>query len=213
MNLAWLWLSAPNTYAHGLPWSETVKHTGKLELCSSGLHASERAIDSLQHAPGPIVCRVECSGEIVRGNDKLVCTERRVLWQRDATEVLRKFARLCALDVAHLWDMPQVVRKYLETGDESKRAVASAAAKHAAWAAARASARASARAAASSAAWAVASAAASAAARAAARAAAEAAAEAAASAAAEAAASNAASNAARAAQNTRLESMLMELGQ
>ena len=64
----------------------------------------------------------------------------------DATEFeMRKFARMAALDVDHLWDMPAIVRDYLETGDETKRA--------AAWAAARAAARAamSARAAAQSA--------------------------------------------------------------
>jgi len=193
---AWHWLSAPNTYANGLPWSEVAVHTGKLELCKSGLHASEQALDSLRYAPGPIVCRVECSGEIVRGDDKLVCTQRRVLWQRDATAVLRKFARLCALDVAHLWDAPQIVREYLETGDESKRAVASSAASAAAMAAA----------------WSVASSAAWAAAWAAAMAAASTADWSVASSAAWNAVRAVASSAARDAQNTSLESMLMELG-
>jgi hypothetical protein len=57
----------------------------------------------------------------------------------DAPEFeIRKFARCCALDVAHLWDMPAIVRAYLETGNETKRATAEAAA----WAAARAAARA-----------------------------------------------------------------------
>ena len=52
----------------------------------------------------------------------------------DATEFeMRRFARLAALDVAHLWDMPAIVRKYLETGDETKRAAAGAAAWAAAW--------------------------------------------------------------------------------
>ena len=63
----------------------------------------------------------------------------------DATEFeMRRFARLAALDVAHMWDMPVIVREYLETGDETKRAAAEAAAgaaargSLAAWAAARA---------------------------------------------------------------------------
>ena len=47
----------------------------------------------------------------------------------DATEFeMRRFARLAALDVAHLWDMPAIVREYLETGDDTKRAAAGAAA-------------------------------------------------------------------------------------
>jgi len=97
----------------------TLKHTGKLELCASGLHASERLIDALEHASGPILCRVQMGGTIKKDSDKLVARQRTILWRIDSTDVLRKFARQCALDVAHLWDMPPVVRQYLETGDES----------------------------------------------------------------------------------------------
>ena len=48
------------------------------------------------------------------------------------------FARLCALDVAHLWDIPPIVREYLETGDESLHEAARAAVDAAARAATRA---------------------------------------------------------------------------
>ena len=71
------------------------------------------------------------------------------------------FARWSALQVTHLWDCPDVVKQYLETGDKSirdaawnaARAAARTAGRDATWAAwnawgARASARASARAAA-----------------------------------------------------------------
>lgn len=44
-------------------------------------------------------------------------------------EVWERFARWCALQVIHLWDAPEVVRRFLETGEE-----ASAAASAAAWA-------------------------------------------------------------------------------
>jgi hypothetical protein len=51
------------------------------------------------------------------------------------------FARKCALSVAHLWKMPNIVRQYLETGDESIRVeardIAAAAAAYAAAYAAR----------------------------------------------------------------------------
>ena len=50
--------------------------------------------------------------------------------------VLREFARWCALSVAHLWDMPDVVRQYLQTGNEEIRAAAGDAAGDAAGAAA-----------------------------------------------------------------------------
>ena len=55
----------------------------------------------------------------------------------DASEFeMRKFARLCAQDVLHLWDAPEIVKRYLETGDENIRENARAAANTAAWAAA-----------------------------------------------------------------------------
>ena len=181
----------------------TLKHTGKLELCASGLHASERLIDALEYAPGPILCRVRMGGTIKKDSDKLVARQRTILWRVDLTDMLRKFARQCALDVAHLWDMPPVVRQYLETGDESIRvaawAAAGAAAGAAAWDAARA--------AAGAAAWDAALAAAGAAARAAAR---DAAWDAA-SYGAQGAASIAARAAAKDAQNTHLTEIAMAL--
>ena len=103
-----------------------------LELCLWGLHASSRIIDALQYAPGPMIYRVELSGTIITGVDKMVATERTYLWGYDATDVLRLFARRCALDVVHLWDAPDVVLKYLKTGDESLRAAAWTAARDAA---------------------------------------------------------------------------------
>lgn len=101
---------------------------GKLALCSYGLHASERALDALEYAPGPVISRAECGGEIRRDDDKLVCSERRVLWVADATEALRVFARWCALRAvrAHWPKAPAVVVEYLETGDEPLRAAARA---------------------------------------------------------------------------------------
>jgi len=73
----------------------------------------------------------------------------------DAPEAtMRAYACWCALSVAHLWDMPAVVREYLETQDESKRDSARAAAWDAARAAVGSAAWDAARAAAWDAAWA-----------------------------------------------------------
>jgi hypothetical protein len=82
---------------------ETYRVAGRLKLCERGLHASERLIDALRYAPGPILCRVQVGGTIVRDTDKLVASERTVLWMADITATLREFA--CdvadeALDVA-----------------------------------------------------------------------------------------------------------------
>ncbi len=109
-----------------------------LSLCVWGLHASQRIIDALDYAPGPWVYRVELGGEILLSDDK-ACAERRTyLDGLDATEILREFSRWCALEVIHQWDAPEVVRRYLTTGDESLREGACAAARaatDAAWAA------------------------------------------------------------------------------
>lgn len=113
-----------------------LKHKGKLKPRVSGLHASIRLIDALQYAPGSTLCRVECGGKIEHDDDKLVCSERTIIWRVDATNFLRLFARQCALDVLPLWNAPDVVRQYLETGDEGLCAAARAAV----WNAARAAA-------------------------------------------------------------------------
>ena len=132
--LAWHFVGATLRDGRPIPADgETLKHRGKLLPCERGLHASDRLIDALQYAPGWTLCRVRMGGTIKRETDKLVARERTILWRIDATDVLRAFACKCALDVAHLWDMPPIVRKYLETGDESIRAAARDAARAAAW--------------------------------------------------------------------------------
>jgi hypothetical protein len=175
-------------------WSE-----GTFGLCDGGMHMSRNILDALRYAPGPILCRVESVGRVIEGGDKLVAEGRKVLWLIDATDVLRAFDRRCALDVVHVWDAPDVVVRYLKTGDESLRS--------AAWSAAPAVARHAARYAARSAATAAADAAAGAAAGSAAGSAARAAASYAADAAADAAAGAAARAAARARQSRRLVQM------
>jgi hypothetical protein len=166
---------------------ETLTVDVHLVLCEAGLHASENILDALNYAGGNVICEVTLGGVIVVGDDKVTAQERTVVRMLDAAtgeKVLRQFARWCALSVAHLWEMPEVVRRYLETGDESIRDAAWAAARAAAWdvagAAAWAAAGAAAWAAAGAAAWDAAWAAAGAAAWDAARAAAGAAARAAA---------------------------------
>jgi hypothetical protein len=70
----------------------TLKFDGRPILCHQGYHASERAIDALNYAPGPILCCVVLGGTVVRDTDKLVATERTVLWMADATQTLHEFA-------------------------------------------------------------------------------------------------------------------------
>src|SRR5690606_13595763 len=83
---------------------------------------------ALMYAPGPVLCLVEVDQFREEHEDKLVARRRRIVRRVDLTDDMRAFARRCALDVIRLWDAPDVVRRYLETGDESLR--------NAAWAAA-----------------------------------------------------------------------------
>ena len=151
---------------------ETLTVDGVIELCEHGLHACERILDALKYVSSrSALCRVTLGGTIVHDIDKYVARERTVVAMLSAEEtdaLLREFARWCALQVIDLWDAPQVVRDYLETGDESirdaawdaawdaAREAARDAAREAAWAAARAAARAPASGAARAAAWAAA---------------------------------------------------------
>lgn len=107
---------------------------GNPVLCEHGLHGSVDILDALGYAPGPVIWRVELSGNMDKGDDKIAAQKRTYLSGGiDISDVLHKFARMCALDVVHLWDAPDIVVRYLKTGDESIRA--------AAWAGAEAAAR------------------------------------------------------------------------
>lgn len=112
-----------------------LKHTGEVIPCSSGLHASLHPFDALRYAPGNILHLVEIRGDIQRhDNDKIVGHERKIIKTINAEKLLRDFARWNALRVVHLWlPAPDVVVRFLKTGDESLRAAAGAAAGAAAW--------------------------------------------------------------------------------
>jgi hypothetical protein len=208
---------------------KTYEAVGPLELCLNGMHASQRAIDALDYAPGAVVCRVALDGEITDGTDKLVARRRTVLWMLDATTILHEFGCWCAERALtnersqgrepdpHSWAAVEAKRKWLRgeiTDQELAAAWAAAwaavesAARAAAWSAAESAARDAARGAAWAAAWDAAESAARDAARSAARSAAERAAWAAAWDAARGTARNAAWGAARGEQNAELERLL-----
>ena len=138
------------------PDGEWLVHDGELVMCESGLHASERILDALIYAPGNTICRVEVDGEILHDDDKLVAEKRKILWRIEGEQVLTAFARWCALQVVHLWDAPDVVIKYLTTGNENTRSAAWSAARSGVFSAARYAASDAARSAARSADWAAA---------------------------------------------------------
>jgi hypothetical protein len=165
----WHFLPNDGCLRYGDRIKVVAKHTYTLPIdtkiipCSVGFHASTRAIDALKYAPGSLVSLCTLHGDIVPHGDpieKYAAHGRTHLWIANADAVLREFSRWCALSVIHLWDAPQIVYDYLNTGDEKYRDTAWAAARDAAgdaawaaaWAAARAAAGAAARAAAGAAA-------------------------------------------------------------
>jgi len=135
--LAWHFLRKDGTSGADRKYrpSGTEVHDGPLELCEIGLHGSRRALDALAHAPGPVVRRVELAGNIIEGKDKACASIRRELWRLDATDILRKFARWCAIGmiIGHWPDAPEVVRRWLATGDESLQDAAGDAARTTTW--------------------------------------------------------------------------------
>ena len=115
-----------------------LKHEGKVIPCETGLHMSVEPFDALTYAPGNILHMVKLRGNLMsHGNpiDKWAGSERMIIKSIDATDLLRQFARDCALSVVHLWNAPEIVVKYLKTGNESIRTAAGEAARAAAWAA------------------------------------------------------------------------------
>ena len=137
-----------------------IVHKGKLELCNSGLHASIKLDDALSFAPGPILCRVRCQGRVKRGDDKLVCSRRTVLWMLDASRVLRLWGCWCIRntklqDGRTVWDLLTDIRirNAVEVAERFAVGQATEQELDAARAAARDAARAAARAAAWDAAW------------------------------------------------------------
>ena len=93
----WHWIKADRTLRTGevVEAGHSYLATGPLVMCRNGMHASRRALDALQYAPGPIICRVKLRGEVIHQSDKSVARERRVLWLADATTLLHQFA--CAV--------------------------------------------------------------------------------------------------------------------
>jgi len=135
---AWYFATEERKLRHGdgreIRIGETHEVSGEIEMCIHGLHASKKLMDALYYAPGTIVYRVELSGKIEKGKDKLVAQKRTYLSGGiDVSETLRKFARMCALDVVDIWEAPEVVIRYLKTGDKSMRDDARATALAAAW--------------------------------------------------------------------------------
>lgn len=153
--LAWHFVNNEGTLAHDLDHITVVPglfvacDPDAIELCAQGFHASLKALDALSYAPGNIVCRVRMGGRIEYAEDKLVASERTVLWTADATRVLQTFAIECAEEALYevetrgytadprSWAALETAKHYLAGGSTTKKQM-----RDAADAAARAAARA-----------------------------------------------------------------------
>ena len=91
------------------------------EVLEGDFDAYDHPFDALSHASGPWLYRMSREGRQFDATGI------------DATELLREFARWCALQAIDEWDAPDVVCNYLETGDESLREEVKALAKARAW--------------------------------------------------------------------------------
>lgn len=74
---------------------QAVVKAGDIYSGTEGIDACERAIDAIDYAPGPMLCRVRVSGDITRNRRKVVGRLFDVLWIADARWELRAFALWC----------------------------------------------------------------------------------------------------------------------
>jgi len=160
--IGWHFMPENGRTAHGhnklVKVGQTLRITGELCLDKHGLHASKRAIDALDNAPGSIICRVELIGERLDAKDKSCALQRKVLAMADATETLHRFACWCAEQALKAerkagrepakesWEAIKIKIKWLDgkaTDDQlaAARSAAWSAARSAAWSAAESAAR------------------------------------------------------------------------
>jgi len=132
----------------------TFKTSDEIIMCQSGFHASVNIMDALDYAPGPIICRVELGGEIIRGDDKCVASERTVIAMADATNVLHEMAcwsaeralkriknpdprSIAAIQAKRKWLLGEITDAQLDAARDAARGAARGAATDAATDAAR----------------------------------------------------------------------------
>ena len=159
MTYAWHFVSDDYKLRDGSPAAKAgcvERYSGPLVLCQTGLHYSRNPWDALKYAPGAMLRLVDTRGRVhdPAGEDKGVCSERKVIAVMDATELCRYFGRMQAVACLDHWqtDPDGAVLDWLMTGDKAAWSAAWSAARSAAWSAAESAARSAAESAAESAA-------------------------------------------------------------
>ena len=69
---------------------------GNVELCSNALHGSLRAVDMLQYSEGLWIKRTLHEGVVLHDTNKIGSSERTVIGEADATQVVVNWAFWCA---------------------------------------------------------------------------------------------------------------------
>ena len=117
-----------NRLRNGIPLPKKgkwLKHKGRIIPCEKGLHMSEHPFDAVKFAPGPYLHKVELRGSLKQDGSpsdwgyKWVGRKRRILASINAVSLLEEASRFWALQVADLWNAPDKVKEYLQTGDEN----------------------------------------------------------------------------------------------
>lgn len=66
--------------------------TDLVSVAHYGLHACRRPLDALHHAPSPLLCRVELTGNVQHRDRVIVARNRRVVAMADVTDLLHGVA-------------------------------------------------------------------------------------------------------------------------
>lgn len=77
----------PLKFAKQYRWHERAQ----IVSCRRGLHASIKFEDAYSYCKGPIVCRVELSGWMIKNYDKICATQRKVLWMANINDIKNRY--------------------------------------------------------------------------------------------------------------------------
>ena len=111
--LAWHFLNNNKKLGHGdgraVVKGRILKCKGPIMLCECGLHASIKVLDALYCSTSSqrSLCRVELSGDILFGDNKVVASERKVITRlntKQTENILREFACRVAEDVLPVFE-------------------------------------------------------------------------------------------------------------
>jgi hypothetical protein len=98
------------------------KHKGELSLCESGFHACLNPVDSLGYVYGNRWFIVEARGKLIKGDDKFVAEEMRLIKEIDTKRVSVKFAvacaRKCLNNYERVYPSDDRVRKAIEAAED-----------------------------------------------------------------------------------------------